>query len=275
MSGWAPSKHTNLSGQNCACFAAWCLVVNCALIIQALAVDISLAALLGENIYNFGELLLHPIVSIAHKACTSCKAVPSCLGHNDICFTLHLRVTVKHRACLLSGNGLSAQQRQLATSQRAYLRTRCLQIEVLDTSKDYRWLKEMLECFHAGDLHKYDELCSKHKSVLNNQPALTENVHQLRQKITILCLMELIFRSTSPNCTARHRSNAAWPCHTSDTMHGLIGKVWLLCQCCTNSGHSTLVESSKQHICCHEALFVGDSMSTPTITYRHTSVELS
>ena len=29
---------------------------------QSLAVDISLAALLGDNIYNFGELLLHPIV---------------------------------------------------------------------------------------------------------------------------------------------------------------------------------------------------------------------
>lgn len=29
----------------------------------ALAVDISLAALLGEDIYNFGELLLHPILS--------------------------------------------------------------------------------------------------------------------------------------------------------------------------------------------------------------------
>lgn len=70
----------------------------------------------------------------------------------------------------------------------------CLQIEVLDSVKDNRWLKEMLECFHAGDLHRYDELCTKHKSVLNNQPALTENVHELRQKITILCLMELIFR---------------------------------------------------------------------------------
>ena len=69
-----------------------------------------------------------------------------------------------------------------------------VQIEVLETSKDYRWLKEMLECFHNGDLHKYDELCNKHKAVLNSQPALTENVHQLRQKITILCLMELIFR---------------------------------------------------------------------------------
>lgn len=30
---------------------------------QALAVDISLAALLGENVYSFGELLQHPIVS--------------------------------------------------------------------------------------------------------------------------------------------------------------------------------------------------------------------
>ena len=69
-----------------------------------------------------------------------------------------------------------------------------MQIEVLDSVEDNRWLKEMLECFHAGDLHRYDELCTKHKSVLNNQPALTENVHQLRQKITILCLMELIFR---------------------------------------------------------------------------------
>ena len=29
-----------------------------------LAVDVSLAALLGEDVYNFGELLLHPIVSL-------------------------------------------------------------------------------------------------------------------------------------------------------------------------------------------------------------------
>ena len=31
---------------------------------QSLAVDISLAALLGDKVYSFGELLLHPIVSI-------------------------------------------------------------------------------------------------------------------------------------------------------------------------------------------------------------------
>jgi hypothetical protein len=33
--------------------------------LQALAVDISLAALLGKGVYNFGELLLHPIVSLS------------------------------------------------------------------------------------------------------------------------------------------------------------------------------------------------------------------
>ena len=31
-----------------------------------MAVDISLAALLGEDVYSFGELLLHPIVSGLH-----------------------------------------------------------------------------------------------------------------------------------------------------------------------------------------------------------------
>lgn len=41
---------------------------------QALAVDISLAALLGEDVYNFGELLLHPIVS-AERACLLSAAV--------------------------------------------------------------------------------------------------------------------------------------------------------------------------------------------------------
>jgi hypothetical protein len=30
---------------------------------QDLAFDLSLAALLGDHIYNFGELLAHPIVS--------------------------------------------------------------------------------------------------------------------------------------------------------------------------------------------------------------------
>jgi 26S proteasome regulatory subunit N9 len=91
----------------------------------ALAVDVSLAALLGEHLYNFAQLLMHPVV------------------------------------------------------------------HVLDGSP-YQWLHEMLECFHKGDLFKYDELCAKHAAVLNGQPALVESERMLRQKVTISCLINLI-----------------------------------------------------------------------------------
>uniref|UniRef100_A0A061RB77 26S proteasome regulatory subunit N9 n=1 Tax=Tetraselmis sp. GSL018 TaxID=582737 RepID=A0A061RB77_9CHLO len=98
----------------------------------ALAVDISLAALLGENVYSFGELLQHPIVK-------SLDGTP------------------------------------------------------------FQWLQEFLECFNGGDLHKYDELCSTYASVLNAQPALVENERFLREKITIMSLLELIFTLPAEN----------------------------------------------------------------------------
>ena len=40
-----------------------------------------------------------------------------------------------------------------------------------------------------GDIHRYDELCTKYASMLNAQPALVAHERRLREKITILCLM--------------------------------------------------------------------------------------
>lgn len=91
----------------------------------ALAVDISLAGLLGEDVYNFGELLLHPIV------------------------------------------------------------------ETLQQSS-YAWLYELLECFNAGNIHAYDDVCARHAEFLNAQPALVEHERRLRQKITVSSLIELL-----------------------------------------------------------------------------------
>ena len=67
-----------------------------------------------------------------------------------------------------------------------------LQIKVLEGSP-YAWLGEMLNAFNHGDLHAYDALCSNYASELNAQPALVANERKLREKITIACLMELIF----------------------------------------------------------------------------------
>lgn len=90
-----------------------------------LAVDVSLAALLGEQIYSFGQLLQHPIVNVL-------------------------------------------------------------------VGPEYGWLHELLQAFNNGDMHTYDTLCVKYATQLNGQPALVEHERRLREKITIMCLMDMI-----------------------------------------------------------------------------------
>ena len=93
-----------------------------------LAVDLSLAALLGDDVYNFAELIAHPI-----------------------CGTLQ--------------------------------------------NTQFTWLLDLLTAFNNGDLHTYDALCVTHADALNGQPALVANERKLREKITILCLLQIIFQA--------------------------------------------------------------------------------
>ena len=92
-----------------------------------LAVDLGLAALLGEDLYNSAELIAHPI-----------------------------------RAAL--------------------------------DGSAFAWLADILGAFNDGDLHAYDDLCVKHADALNAQPALVANERKLREKITILCLLQIVFQ---------------------------------------------------------------------------------
>ena len=41
-------------------------------------------------------------------------------------------------------------------------------------------------------MHSYDTLCVKYATQLNGQPALVESERHLREKITIMCLMNMI-----------------------------------------------------------------------------------
>ena len=97
-----------------------------------LAVDLGLAALLGDDLYNFAELIAHPITAA------------------------------------LDGTA-------------------------------FAWLKEILAAFNDGDLHAYDQLCVKHADALNAQPALVTNERKLREKITILCLLQIVFQLPAEN----------------------------------------------------------------------------
>lgn len=89
------------------------------------AFTLSLAALLGESVFNFGELLQHPIIE--------------------------------------SLKGTNA------------------------------WITDLLYAFNAGDLARYEELRSKWLT----QPDLAAHEIQLRQKISLLCLMEMTFKSSN------------------------------------------------------------------------------
>lgn len=57
---------------------------------QDLAFDLSLSALLGDNIYNFGELLAHPIVrKIFARLCFHLSILLALLTYCDIFFPFH------------------------------------------------------------------------------------------------------------------------------------------------------------------------------------------
>lgn len=90
------------------------------------AFDIGIAALIGEDIYNFGEVLSHTIVE-------SLK------------------------------NGENA------------------------------WLFDLLKAFHRGSLSDFDAVCTYASKIMNEQPILLAQEEFLRQKITLLALMELAF----------------------------------------------------------------------------------
>eukprot|EP00049_Salpingoeca_infusionum_P009698 m.164826 g.164826 ORF g.164826 m.164826 type:complete len:377 (+) comp14410_c0_seq4:191-1321(+) len=88
------------------------------------ATDLSLAALLGKSVYNFGELLAHPILES------------------------------------LKGT-------------------------------EQEWLTELLDAFNAGDLARFESLSSK----MQINPDLAANMGVVRNKISLLALMELVFNS--------------------------------------------------------------------------------
>ena len=64
-----------------------------------------------------------------------------------------------------------------------------------------QWLAEVLRAFNAGIIGEYEILTNKYQAELNAQPALVANVALLKQKITILSLLELLFQRPADNRT--------------------------------------------------------------------------
>jgi 26S proteasome regulatory subunit N9 len=91
-----------------------------------MAFDLGISALVGEDIYSFGDLLAHPIID-----------------------------------SLVGTQG--------------------------------EWLHQLLHAFNRGDIQKYEQLVAQYEQQLAGQPILVQHVDRMKEKISILCLIELIF----------------------------------------------------------------------------------
>lgn len=95
-----------------------------------LATDISLAALTGEGVFNFGEVLATPILS------------------------------------MLNGSPNA-------------------------------WLGSMMQAFNKGDIDAFNQLCVQHQATMSAQPALVSRATFTKEKIALLCLMNMVFERPS------------------------------------------------------------------------------
>lgn len=60
-------------------------------------------------------------------------------------------------------------------------------------ASDEHWLAEVMQTFNNGDMKQYEEVVAKYADKMSGQKSLVEHSTLLKQKITILSLMELIF----------------------------------------------------------------------------------
>lgn len=125
---------------------------------RRLAVDVSMAALLGEGVYSFGQLLQHPIVG-------SLDGTPQQVGAVAVAEAVTTGLT---RWQMLAPVLLC-----LAIQSSSFVRFKLCPRFLMP--HDAQWLHEMLEAFNNGDIHAYDALCAKYATQVGGRPC----AHQL------------------------------------------------------------------------------------------------
>ena len=64
----------------------------------------------------------------------------------------------------------------------------------LKEDKSLSWLSDMLQAFNDGDIDKFNNVFADHKAEIERKAALANNLPILKEKITLLCVMNLIFQ---------------------------------------------------------------------------------
>lgn len=65
--------------------------------------------------------------------------------------------------------------------------------ESLGAQDDCAWLMHLMKALNSGKMSEYTRVCKEYASDISGEPILHQNMDRLREKISLLCLMELVF----------------------------------------------------------------------------------
>jgi len=65
--------------------------------------------------------------------------------------------------------------------------------ETLAGRSDCEWLLKLMNSLKSGSMQEFNSVCTDYAADIAKEPALAQNMAVLREKIALLCLMELVF----------------------------------------------------------------------------------
>jgi 26S proteasome regulatory subunit N9 len=92
----------------------------------------------------------------------------------------------------------------------------------LKQSEAHSWLSDLLECFNDGNIKGFNNIFHEYKDEIMQRTALRANTEELKKKITLLCLVELIFQQPAASRNIHFKDIA------KATLLGIDQVEWLL-----------------------------------------------
>lgn len=164
----------------------------------ALAREISMAALAAEDVYNFGEVVRGSRGGRSEGSPRGERRGtqwprpldPTGSSHLHTSLLTHSTRAHTHASAHSLTHTLPPPCSQLATPI----------LSALEGTED-GWLGDLMRAFNAGDVDSFNALLADHRAAVAQHSAMAAGLPTMKQKIALLCLVELVFRRSAADRT--------------------------------------------------------------------------
>lgn len=178
---------------------------------EALAVDIALAALVGDKIFDFGALVSHPILALLDGSTGAADSAAAASASSS-----------SSAAGGGGGGGGGRRGGAAAADDDGAEEEGAVDVLAMASHGTYGWLKALIFVFQRGDIDGFNALFATHAAAIRAHAVLAAATDVLKEKVTLLGLVELLARRPSSERTVRFDEIVA-------ATHLELGQVeWLL-----------------------------------------------